>query len=50
MLRNGMEYIETGQDYYEKQYRDRVIKSLSNRAKSLGFELIKVQNKDGVLL
>jgi len=42
MLKNGAEYIETGQDYYEKQYRERIIKNLSMRAKTLGFSLIEV--------
>lgn len=41
MLKNGVEYIETGQDYYEKQYRERIIKNLSVRAKSLGFNLVE---------
>jgi len=41
MLKNGVEYIETGQDYYEKEYKDRLIKNLSYRAKSLGFELVE---------
>lgn len=50
MLRNGKEYIETGQDYYETQYKDRVLKSLTNKAKSLGFELVKIQNDELVLL
>lgn len=40
MLKNGIEYIEAGQDYYEKQYRERIIKSLSIRAKSLGYTLV----------
>ena len=40
MLNNGIEYHEIGQDYYEKQYRDRMIKNLSFRAKTLGFELV----------
>lgn len=39
MIRNQIEFVETGADYYEKQYRDRLIKNLSNRAKMLGFEL-----------
>lgn len=42
MIVNGKEYDEVGQDYYEKQYRDRMIKNLSFRAKTLGFELIKI--------
>jgi len=42
MLKNRTEYIETGQDYYEQQYQDRLIKNLTQRAKTLGFELIKM--------
>lgn len=40
MIKNGVEYDEVGQDYYEKQYRDRMIKNLSFRAKTLGFDLV----------
>lgn len=41
MLTRGQEYVETGQDYYEQQYRHRLIKNLCFRAKSLGFELVE---------
>jgi len=41
MLKNGVEYIETGQDYYETQYRDRLVKNLNRRAKILGYELVE---------
>ena len=41
MLKNGTEYIETGQNYYETQYRDRIIKNLNRRAKMLGFKLVE---------
>ncbi len=40
MLKNGTEYVDQGQDYYEKQYRDRVTKNLKKRAASLGFDLV----------
>ena len=50
MLKNGTEYIESGQDYYEEQYKDRILKNLRNKAKSLGFELISVQNVELALL
>jgi transposase len=40
MLKNGVEYMETGQDYYEKKYRERMVKNLSYRAKALGFNLV----------
>lgn len=41
MLKNGVEYIESGQEYYEQQYQERVIKNLSLRAKKMGYALIK---------
>lgn len=41
MLKNRVEYIETGQEYYEMRYRERIIKNLSLRAKSLGFDLVE---------
>ncbi len=42
MLKKGVEYIETGQDYYEKHYRDRLVKNLNKRAKTLGFQLVEI--------
>ena len=39
MLKNGTEYVDQGQDYYEEQYRERVMKNLKKRAASLGLEL-----------
>jgi len=42
MIKNKTEYKETGQDYYEKQYRDRLIRNLNSRAKALGFELAEI--------
>jgi transposase len=42
MLKNGVEYIESGQHYYEEQYRERSVKNLIKRAKTLGFSLIEV--------
>lgn len=42
MIKNHVEYNEIGQDYYENQYRERMIKNLSFRAKTLGFELIEI--------
>ena len=50
MLKNGTEYIESGQDYYEEQYKDRILKNLRNKAKSLGFELVSVQDVEPELL
>lgn len=41
MIKNGVEYNEVGQDYYEEKYRGRLIKNLSLRAKMLGFALVE---------
>jgi transposase len=38
-LRNGMEYRDPGADHYEERYRERVLKSLTRRAKELGYHL-----------
>jgi transposase len=40
MLKNRATYNDPGQDYYEQQYRDRVINNLKRRAKELGLELV----------
>ena len=38
-LRYGMTYQDPGAAYYEEQYRQRVLKGLRRRAKTLGYEL-----------
>ena len=40
MLRNGTEYVDVGQDYYERAYKERVVRNLTRRAKELGFVLV----------
>ena len=40
MLRHGTEYVDAGQDYYEREYQDRVVRNLTRRAKELGFVLV----------
>ncbi len=47
MLKNGTEYVDKGQDYYEKQYRDRIVNNLKKRAADMGFDLI---TKDTVVV
>jgi hypothetical protein len=42
MLKHGTAYVDAGQDYYERQYKQRVVRSLEQRAKALGFELVPV--------
>ena len=41
MLRYEVGYQETGQEYYEEQYKGRVLKSLQRKAALLGFELVE---------
>jgi transposase len=42
MLKHGSAYVDAGQDYYERQYTQRVLRNLEQRAKSLGFDLVPV--------
>lgn len=41
MLRDGVEYKEAGQTYYEEQYRGRVLRNLRKKAAELGFNLVE---------
>ena len=50
MLKNGMEYVEQGQDYYENQYKDRVLKNLKRRVAEMGFKMIPDQNQENASL
>jgi transposase len=42
MLKNQTEYVDPGEDYYEEQARQRAIRSLTRKAKNLGFQLVSV--------
>lgn len=41
MLTQGREYVDVGQDIYEQQYQQRVLKNLHRRARDLGYRLVK---------
>jgi len=41
MLRFGTDYVDRGQDYYERRYQGRVISNLMRRAQALGYTLTK---------
>lgn len=41
MLRYGTEFVEQGQDYYERAYQERVLKSITRRAQEMGYCLVK---------
>ena len=43
MLTHGMQYVDQGQDYYEKQYQHRVLRNLQRKAQSLGYELVPAE-------
>lgn len=40
MLEYGCDYVDSGQLYYEKQYRQRVVKNLTRRAREMGYDII----------
>lgn len=39
MLKFGSDYVDIGQDEYERKYKDRMIKQLARRAKDFGYQL-----------
>ena len=43
MLKHGEAFVEKGQDWYETQYRERVVANLKRSAKNLGFALVPLQ-------
>jgi transposase len=43
-LKYGTDYVERGQNYYEDNYRARVLKNISRRAKELGYRLVKEEH------
>jgi len=40
MLKHGMDYVDSGQKYYENQYRERVIKNLTKRVREMGYAVV----------
>jgi transposase len=45
MIRFGKDYEDTGANYYEEQYRARVIKSMQFRAQQMGFMLVPMRSE-----
>ena len=43
MLRFGADYVDRGQDYYERRYQRRVVSYLMRRAQQLGYTLSKAE-------
>jgi transposase len=45
MLKGGTDYVDQGQEYYERRYQTRVLSTLSRRAHALGYTLIKTPDQ-----
>jgi hypothetical protein len=43
-LKYGTDYVEKGQNYYEENYRKKVVTGLSRRAKEMGYCLVKEES------
>lgn len=43
MLKNQTEYRDPGVDYYERRYRQNLLKSLNQKASDLGFRLVPIE-------
>lgn len=41
MLKYGSDYVDKGQDYYERTYHDHLLRQLTRQAKRLGYQLVK---------
>jgi hypothetical protein len=39
MLKFGKEYVETGQEAYEKSFKERILRNLQRKAHQLGFQV-----------
>ncbi len=48
LLRYGTEYVDAGQDYYEQQYRDRVLRNLRRNALRFGLGLVQIDDAAAV--
>ena len=46
MLKCGTDYVDQGQEYYERRYQTRVLSTLSRRAHALGYTLIKTPDQE----
>jgi len=44
MLRYGQEYVDQGEKHYEQQYRARVLRNLTRRARNLGLKVVPMNN------
>jgi hypothetical protein len=42
LLKHGQQYLDLGQDHYEQQYQQRVLRNLVRRADELGYQLVPI--------
>jgi len=42
MLKYGTQYVEVGEEEYERRYRQRVVVNLRRKARALGFTLVQI--------
>jgi transposase len=42
LLKYGQQYLDLGQDYYERQYQHRLLRNLTRRAEDLGYHLVPI--------
>ena len=48
MLKNGTQYKDMGQDYYDERYQNRLIENMKRRAKQFGYELTYIKEQHPV--
>ena len=45
MMKYGRDYADIGQEQYDKQFKERTLRSLARKAKDLGFQLVSTLEK-----
>ncbi|MFN0156370.1 MAG: IS110 family transposase [Gaiella sp.] len=48
MIKFGTEYVDRGQEYYDRRYRTRVVSTLMRRAEELGYSLVRKEDPSPV--
>jgi len=46
-LKHGWDYVDKGAEWYERQFQERLVRSLSRKAADLGFKLVPVDSPEG---
>ena len=47
MMKKGEDYVDAGQDYYEKQYKKRIISNIRKKLQQFGYELMPIETNTG---